>query len=124
MDMFYKSESVDDGKPVSVVFRRTEYGVIALFPFIPATITGAQDECMSYAHTGQHGAAEYGHVINHSTGLDPEIRKDRDDQDDLLAELRKIGYTLDVFTHEEICFEAGYQACKREVEHLMGSPQL
>jgi hypothetical protein len=123
MDTLYKNEAVDDGSPVSVVFRKTEYGIIALFPFIPATVTNGQDECMSYAHIGQHGAADYFHVIAHSHPVDTEIRKERDEQDDLLAELIKIGYTLNVLTHEEVCYEAGYAACKREVEHLIGSPQ-
>jgi hypothetical protein len=47
---------------VKAVLRQYPNGeVIALFPELKATVDGAL--CMCYAHQGQHGAADYRHVI-------------------------------------------------------------
>lgn len=49
-------------KSISVIFRKWNNGdVIALFPEIPADISGLF--CDSYEHIGQHGAAHYRSVI-------------------------------------------------------------
>ncbi|MBN9519456.1 hypothetical protein J0H58_13190 [bacterium] len=70
-----------------VVFRRwREGGVIALFPEIPATIHG--EYCLSYARVGQHAAADYHAVVNHSRpAAPPEYAA-------LADELTRLGYRL------------------------------
>jgi hypothetical protein len=75
-------------KPTRVVFRfwRESYDVIALFPDIPET-GGA---CMSYEHVGQHGGADYSHVVAQSRPATPE------EYAPLKRELESIGYTLAV----------------------------
>jgi len=48
-----------------VVLRTWEDGsVIALWPAVPANQSGTF--CQSYEHIGQHGAADYNHVIAHT----------------------------------------------------------
>ena len=71
-----------------VVLRRwkpsTGHGVIALFPEMPE----GRGLVNSYEHVGQHGAADYGLVVQRSTPVaqqDPEAL-------DLLRELRTRGY--------------------------------
>lgn len=68
-----------------VVFRRYPDGqVIALFPDIPWS--GQRGEVTSYMHLGQHGAADYLHVLA-TARLATE-----DEYVDLLFELQSIGY--------------------------------
>jgi hypothetical protein len=71
-----------------VVFRRWRDSgdVIALFPEIPADIFG--DFCEAYEHIGQHGAADYGVVIQATMPVEPE------DATGLANELTQIGYNL------------------------------
>ncbi len=71
-----------------VVFRkwRDGFGVVALFPEIPADIDGRY--CESYEHIGQHGAADYYGVIMATRPVDPR------EYADLAEELRQIGYNL------------------------------
>ncbi len=74
---------------VVVIFRRWKIGrgVIALFPEIQADHRG---NCQAYEHVGQHGAAHYARVIAATVpAVEPEYR-------DLAAELRQIGYELDI----------------------------
>lgn len=90
-----------DKEPVTVVFRRwlekTHKGsVIALFPFLPANIE--RTECTSYMHIGQHGSADYQHVIDHSEPCDPCVT----DCAALYLELSDLGYAMVVLSHEEI----------------------
>lgn len=68
-----------------VVFRRYPDGqIIALFPDIPWS--GQRGETTSYMHLGQHGAADYSHVVATTRpACGSEYR-------DLLAELERIGY--------------------------------
>lgn len=58
---------------VDVVWRmtRSPYGesVIALFPGIAGT--SDPSECLSYVRLGQHGAADYTHVIRNSRPATP-----------------------------------------------------
>ncbi len=71
-----------------VVFRkwRDNGGVIALFPELPADIDG--HFCQSYEHVGQHAAADYLAVINHTCPVTPQ------EYAALADELVRIGYRL------------------------------
>ena len=72
-------------KATKVVFRRFPDGeIIALFPDDPWN--KSDYTTASYLHVGQHGAADYQHVVAKThPATEPEYR-------DLLAELRAIGY--------------------------------
>jgi len=73
----------------TVVFRKWKNGdVIALFPLIDES----PGRCLSYEHTGQHGIADYGHVIDRTDPARPH------ECADLKAELEQIGYTLKIRT--------------------------
>lgn len=68
-----------------VVFRKWKDGeTIALFPDDTNPYDGT---VTSYMHVGQHGAADYGHVISATHPAHPSEYRD------LLAELKAIGYT-------------------------------
>lgn len=68
-----------------VVFRRYSDGqIIALFPDVPWS--GRRNEITSYMHLGQHGAADYRHVV---TTTKPATEKE---SAGLLNELRQVGY--------------------------------
>ena len=68
-----------------VVFRRYSDGqIIALFPDVPWS--GRWGEVASYMHIGQHGAADYSHVV---TTTKPASEKE---YTGLLNELRRVGY--------------------------------
>lgn len=73
-----------------VVFRRWRDGgeIIALFPAIPTDSYG--QFCEAYEHVGQHGGADYHGVIQ---ATKPVSEKDATS---LVAELRRIGYSLTV----------------------------
>ena len=77
-------------EPLPVIFRAfTDDSVIALFPTVPASPYG--NECMSYMHVGQHGAADYHHVLSMTRPAPDALA------DELHAELVRIGYdNLDV----------------------------
>lgn len=47
-----------------VVYRKFDGEIIALFPAITATYN--PDDCQSYQHIGQHGAATFGPVMRNS----------------------------------------------------------
>jgi len=72
-----------------VVLRRWRKGgaVIALFPELPATMDGL---VTSYQHVGQHGAADYRHVMSRTVPV-PVGEADQE-RNDLLDEFRSIGY--------------------------------
>ena len=68
----------------AVVFRKYGDGqIIALFPSLPG---GRFSECQSYLHVGQHGSADYGHVIRTTGPTAPS------EYADLKAELVQVGY--------------------------------
>ena len=68
-----------------VVFRRYPDGqLIALFPDIPWS--GQRSETTSYMHIGQHGAADYSHVI------DTTKPATENEYTGLLNELKQAGY--------------------------------
>ena len=75
-----------------VIFRKwpeSEGGdVLALFPEEPADNSGSF--CNSYMHVGQHDAAEYRMCIKATVPATPREYRE------LAAELRKIGYKLDI----------------------------
>lgn len=71
-----------------VVFRRWKDtgDIIALFPELPADLGG--DHCDAYEHVGQHGGADFHHVIRHTKPCSTEQSAD------LATELRTIGHKL------------------------------
>lgn len=71
-----------------VVFRVFKDGgdVLALFPFEKHD----SDNCMSYQHVGQHGAADYIHCISITRPATPDEYKK------LEQELKSIGYELEI----------------------------
>jgi hypothetical protein len=77
-----------------VVFRRwrdRSGDVIALFPELPADVNGRF--CDSYMHIGQHGAADYHGVIQHTVPVGPKQYAA------LAQELRLVGYNLRPVKH-------------------------
>jgi hypothetical protein len=73
---------------IKVIFRvhnvkGEEPEVIAFFPELPGSNAYFQD-CLSYVHTGQHGAASLEYYITHTRPASPEEYKD------LLDELQEI----------------------------------
>jgi hypothetical protein len=73
-----------------VILRRWRTGhkdVLALMPYIPAGLPW-QPLVTSYQHVGQHGAADYHHVIRQTVPVD----ESEPDAIELLAELRSLGY--------------------------------
>jgi hypothetical protein len=82
----------DEPEVTPVVFRAFPQGeVIALFPAIAG---GRCGQCSSYMHVGQHGAADYGHVI--SITRPAEL----DEYEPLLRELVEVGYAPQVCLRE------------------------
>ena len=70
-----------------VIFRKWDNGdICALFPDIPA----GGGYCQSYEHIGQHGGADYGHVIRSTIPARPA------EFAELARELRGLGYRLRV----------------------------
>lgn len=118
-----KDESLDDGMTVTVVFRiwnaipegfdKTREGeVIALFPFVPGTVTNSAFECSCFQR-GEHGDAEYMTVVERTRAVD-------EDGSDALAvravcdAIGSYGYTLSAMSHEQACFEAGRASVLKE----------
>jgi hypothetical protein len=65
-------------------WRGQQPDVLALFPYLPE----GRGTCVSYQHVGQHGAADYAHVVRETRPVaagDPEAAA-------LLDELRARGY--------------------------------
>lgn len=74
----------------TVIYRRYKSGnksVVALFPAIEGDCSGG---CLSYEHVGQHGAANYNHVVAITTPADAQSA----DVIELHNELIGIGYKL------------------------------
>jgi hypothetical protein len=65
-------------------------GIVALFPFEDYNREYKPSLCMSYAHIGQHGGADYNHCVSNSKLAKPE------EYADLKKELEEIGYNLKV----------------------------
>lgn len=90
---------------VRAVFRMFQGEVVALFPGLAGGV-GKPAECLSYAHVGQHGAADYWHVMRASR---PATETERAP---LAAELARIGYVVTVAKRESA---ADYAARKRQL---------
>lgn len=78
--------------PTKVIFRKwrsEDHSVIALFPGMAATV-GNPGHCESYAHVGQHGAADPLAVVRATRPAKPAEYKP------LARELRRIGYRLKI----------------------------
>jgi hypothetical protein len=73
---------------IVTIFRRWKdtHDVIALFPFESHNAT----QCMSYMHVGQHGGADYAHVVRATRPCKARC------YDGLDKELTGIGYRLDI----------------------------
>lgn len=72
----------------TVMFRKFREGdVVAMFPEIQADMS--KENCQSYQHIGQHGAASY-QLVNDTRLATPE------EYADLKLELEQIGYNLDI----------------------------
>jgi len=89
-----------------VVFRKWKSGdIIALMPEDPADNSGAF--CNSYERVGQHGAADYyGVVARTRQATEAEYA-------DLAAELRRIGYALDIRQRASSAMHAKRRAAAR-----------
>jgi hypothetical protein len=72
-----------------VIFRRfkDDGSIIALFP---DEIADMNNNCMSYQHIGQHGAADYNYCIKKTIAATPL------EYEPLKRELKTIGYELDI----------------------------
>ncbi len=74
---------------VVVLFRKYPEGdILAIFPEIPSDRWG--DECMVYAHLGQHGGGDCQGMMQATKPAKPSEYKD------LKRELERIGYALEV----------------------------
>jgi hypothetical protein len=95
---------------VKVIFRVFRGEVIALFPEIPGT--GEPHTCNSYMHVGQHSSADYAGVIESSRAAEKR------EYADLAAELRRIGYVLDIKTRDAGAAMAKTRRAELERDHL------
>jgi len=88
----------DKPKAEPVIFRKWRAAprtVVALFPEIDAgTSLGGTKLCQSYEHVGQHGGAQYDHVIHLTKAATPG------EYAGLKAELEQRGYVLAVRKHK------------------------
>ena len=73
---------------------RDDNEIFALFPDSPADHKG---NVTSYAHIGQHGAADYDHCVDKSIPATPE------EFAPLQKELETIGYVLTIDNRCEVC---------------------
>ena len=87
------TQTTEKSETTPTVFRVwPEGGVIALFPSVP---DGSYGQCCSYMHTGQHGAADYGHVIRITR------RAEAEEYADLMRELVSVGYDPKPYQREQ-----------------------
>jgi hypothetical protein len=82
-----------------VVFRAFRGEIVALFPTIPA-VCGKPWLVESYAHIGQHSAADYSGVVQGSRPAKPSEYKA------LAQELRQVGYDLKVVQRQSPALRA------------------
>ncbi len=83
------SDSRDQSNETRVVFRKFKGEILALMPYEAATV-GNPYHCTSYAHIGQHSAADPLLVVQNSRLAKPS------EYQDLAAELQRIGYRLNI----------------------------
>lgn len=102
--------------PTKMVFRRwrnDEQELIALMPEEPADPNGSL--CQSYMHVGQHGAADYEHVMAETV---PVSRESVDsDLLQLMDELKERGYRI---VWRERCTPAMRHARWWEADRMSG----
>ena len=97
-----------DREKTNVVFRKYPDGeIVALFPHEKWNME--ESECACYHHNGQHGAAEYGFVINRTVPATEAEYKE------LVEELEEIGYNLAVFGDDKMLAEMRRE-CEDEQE--------
>lgn len=77
-----------DTEKTKVIFRKFKREILALFPELLGT--NSPYTCSCYAHLGQHGSCEPTGVIFESKPAKPSEYRD------LAAELRSLGYNLDI----------------------------
>jgi len=84
-----------DNKQTAVVFRKYNNGeILALFPYEDHSYL--DNNCVSYMHIGQHGAADYiGCIYDTKPAKEEEYK-------DLFEELENIGYNLKVIKKRTI----------------------
>jgi hypothetical protein len=94
------NNEVADTETTVVIFRKFKEGgdVIALFP---NEVADPKNNCLSYQHVGQHGAADYAHVMKATVATTEE------EQTPLLNELSGLGYTLKVMKRHRVPKGAG-----------------
>ena len=81
-----------DKEVTNVIFRKWKNGdIIALFPDICEDVNGNANICRSYMCVGQHGAANYLHVIAIT-----KLVKEPKEYESLFLELESLGYNLKV----------------------------
>jgi len=97
----YQMNWTANDKPIEsvetiVIFRKDRTGwkdCFALFPELPSDEHGRL--CTAYQHVGQHSAADYYGCIAQSDPATPA------EYADLLKELKRMGYILNVSNHKE-----------------------
>lgn len=100
--------------PTKMVFRRWRDGeVIALMPEEPADPNGYL--CQSYMRVGQHGAANYEHVIAKTVPVSRESVES--DLLQLMDELKGIGYQI---AWRDLCTPAMRRARWAEADRMSG----
>ena len=81
-----------------VIYRKFKDGeeIIAVFPELsyPGFVS-RKGLVLSYEHIGQHGEADYDHIIKMTTIAFPK------DYEVLKAQLEDLGYDLEITTHKE-----------------------
>jgi hypothetical protein len=101
---------MQDTETTKVVFRKFQGEIIALFPEEAFTLDPVL--CSSYAHVGQHSAADYYGVLTSSKpATDAEAA-------DLKAELESLGYNLKVYRRSPL---DAYQKRKDQIRKYLDS---
>lgn len=120
MDTFDRDET-----PTKMVFRRwktprgsgyEEGSLIALMPEIPVDERGY--ECDSYERMGQHGSADYEHVISATVPANPWASKEGLD---LMRELEDRGYRVQVYQRQTSQMRESRRNAARIIWKQMGA---
>lgn len=96
-----------------VIFRKwkksfdEDMDIVALFPYEKYSDSNPS-LCMSYAHIGQHGGADYWQCVKNSKLATPE------EYADLKQELEEIGYNLKVAKKKQ------YGKVKKAIDKILG----
>lgn len=79
-----------------VVFRKADGLICAVFPFVPATVTNADNEICIYSSLFGFGASNYENLIAFSSPATPEEYETT--QEDLMSR----GFTLQPYDHDAL----------------------